>query len=155
MYCQYCHAPLDPELNELHDGFCSAAHRELHTEVLRRRDSLSLESSRPGLAGANKTEDFSDGCPICGTTIPLLAKLRGARFCSSDHEEQYQRRGEAQILERLNWHALGGAGSGAMLSGRKPKLRRPPSRQSAVEPPVHTIPMPERPAQWIGSARCV
>jgi len=152
MYCQYCHAPLDPDLNELYSGFCSAAHRELHTEVLKRRESLSLESSRPGLAGANKTEDFSDGCPVCGTTIPLLAKLRGARFCSSEHEERYQKRGEAQILERLNWHALGGAGSGAMLSGRKPKLRRPPARPPAVEPPAPTIPMPERPAQWTGSA---
>jgi hypothetical protein len=152
MYCQYCHAALDPELNELYGGFCSAAHRELHTEVLRRRDSLSLESPRPTPTGANKTEDFSDGCPICGTTIPLLAKLRGARFCSSEHEEQYQRRGEAQILERLNWHAQGGAGSGPMISGRKPKLRRPPSRQMAVELSAPRIPMPERPVQWTASA---
>lgn len=148
MYCQYCHEPLDPEQNELHGGFCSVAHRELHAVVLRRRDSLSVESSRPAAPAANKTQDFADGCPICGASIPLLAKLRGARFCSSDHEEQYQRRGEAQILERLNWHAQGGAGSGAMISGRKPKLRRPPTRQAAMDSPAPGVPMPERPVQW-------
>ncbi len=147
MYCQYCHALLAPNSDELHAGFCSAEHRDLHADVLKRRDALTLEPQQALQPGQDLELDFPDGCPICGASIPLLAKLRGARFCSSEHEAEHKRRAEKQIMERLNWHAQGGAGSGAMQSGRKPRLRRPTAADE-TDTPVPPTPLPARTVEW-------
>lgn len=146
MYCPYCHALLTPELSALHAGYCCDEHRELQAEVLKRRQTLAVETAKAKPKELKKVLDFPEGCPVCGKSIPLMAKLRGSRFCSPEHEEEHKQVAEAEISERLTRHAEGGAGSGAMGTGRRTKLRRPHPSNGSVTPPL--IPLPKRSAEW-------
>lgn len=94
--CRYCQEVFPEELLRHYGGFCCREHAELSgwTE--------EDEARRKRAEGV---------CLWCGQPLPLLAKLKGDRFCSPAHEQQHYRQQAEGILERVKRYRRQGGGS--------------------------------------------
>lgn len=94
--CRYCQGVFPEEVLRLHGGFCSPGHAE----------AFQSGGEDPGAQG------HGEGCcQWCGTPLPLLARLKGDRFCSKWHEQQHYRRQAESILDRVRRYRRQGGGS--------------------------------------------
>jgi len=71
-------------------------------------------------------------CRWCGQPLPLLARLKGDRFCSGLHERQYHRRQAELLLERVKKYRRQGGGSKLRSESTKITVR-PPRQARAAE----------------------
>jgi len=124
--------------------FCTREHRELY-RLLHDREpepapvkvrSVSTLGGNDNSSGplpprsSSRAHDgakpFADGnCQFCGKTLPIFARLRGVRFCSSDHEANFHQRQTQETLERL------AAGQRKQVSPGSVRIRQRAKPQSA------------------------
>lgn len=83
--------------------------------------------------GENRRRESSGQCRWCGQPLPLLARLRGARFCSDWHERQYRRQQSEQFLERVKKYRRVGGGSRLRSESAKVIIRPSPSNRGKEE----------------------
>lgn len=84
--------------------------------------------------GGSRRRESSGQCRWCGQPLPLLARLRGARFCSEWHERQYRRQQSEQFLERVKKYRRVGGGSRLRSESAKVIIRPSPSGRGKREP---------------------
>jgi hypothetical protein len=130
--CRYCQEVFPEELLRRHGGFCCAEHAGAYQEAE---------------AGEDQKKRAEGGCLWCGASLPLLARLKGERFCSAAHEQQYYRRQAEGILERVKRYRRQGGGSRMRSESAKVTIR--PSKQRASEPaPQDQLPAPRLDLRW-------
>lgn len=94
--CRYCQGNFPEEVLRLHGGFCSPEHAE----------AFQAGGDRPEAEGRKEGR-----CQWCGQPLPLLARLKGDRFCSEWHEQQHYRRQAESFLDRVRRYRRQGGGS--------------------------------------------
>lgn len=146
--CLHCHATLPADSVRQGMPFCSREHRELYRLLhdrepepapVRVRSISSLTGGdspsaplppRATTRNPEASKPFADGnCQFCGKTLPIFARLRGVRFCSSDHETNFHQRQTQETLERL------AAGQRKQVNPGSVRIRqrtKPPQAQPTV-----------------------
>jgi hypothetical protein len=126
--------------------FCTREHRELYRLLHDRepdhapvkvRSVSTLGGNDQATAGlgprsASRSQDplkpFADGnCQFCGKALPIFARLRGARFCSSDHEANFHQRQTQETLERLAAGQRKQVSPGSVRIRQRTKPQAPPT----------------------------
>lgn len=110
--CRYCQEEFPESLLCQHGGFCCQEHVESFGE-----------------AGQRKLSE--GGCLWCGESVPLLARLRGERFCSPAHEQNHYRQQAEGILERVRRYRRQGGGSRLRSESAKVIIR--PRKENGEE----------------------
>lgn len=111
--CLYCQEVFPDDVLRLYAGYCCPEHAEAHGEEV---------SASPGRRREEGT------CLWCGAALPLLARLKGDRFCSAEHEQQHYRKQAESILERVRRYQRRGGGSRLRSETAKVTIRPPQSR---------------------------
>lgn len=94
--CRYCQGHFPEEVLRLHGGFCSPEHAEAFQAG---GESAGAQGRKEGC------------CQWCGQPLPLLARLKGERFCSEWHEQEHYRRQAESFLDRVRRYRRQGGGS--------------------------------------------
>lgn len=84
-----------------------------------------------------RQKESSSHCRWCGQALPLLARLKGDRFCSDWHERQYRRQQAELFLERVKKYRRMGGGS--RLRSESAKIIIRPSQGSRNCEPPHAV----------------
>lgn len=129
-----------------HGGFCSPGHAEqfrAHQSEDRLRRPQEVESG----AGARPASE-EGACQWCGAPLPLLMRLRGARFCSAAHEEAFTRRQAENFLERVKRYRRQGGGSRLRSETTKITIRPGTSKQTG-KIPRDPLPQPRSGNHWV------
>jgi len=129
--CRYCQEVFPEELLRRHGGFCCAEH------------AAAYEAG----AGGDQKKRAEGGCLWCGASLPLLTRLKGERFCSAEHEQQYYRRQAEGILERVKRYRRQGGGSRMRSESVKVTIR-PSKYRDAGPAPQDELPVPRFEVLW-------
>lgn len=118
----------------MHGGFCCQEHAEAHEE----------ESG-----DASRRKRAEGACLWCGEPLPLLARLKGERFCSPAHEQQHYRQQAEGILDRVRRYQRRGGGSRLRSETAKVTIR---PRKNEADGGVwnEEWPLPRREEGWRG-----
>jgi len=118
--CMYCDAPLSEKQAVQGFEFCNLEHEEAYYVLRRlgvapkmwRREEKSLQPVATKPSRALKAPANEPGaCRHCGQPLPLISRLRRGQFCSSDHEQEFEKKQSDRFIDRVRGFAGGGAGS--------------------------------------------
>lgn len=98
-----------------------------------------LQDPPPGDAATGMTEphrkDSGAHCRWCGEPLPLLARLKGMRYCSEWHERQHRRQQAELFLDRVKKYRRVGGGSRLRSESTKIIIRPGRFRNGVTAPP--------------------
>ena len=95
-----------------------------------------------------RAADARGACLWCGQPLPLLARLRGDKFCSGLHERQHRRQQAELFLERVKKYRRQGGGSklrseSTKITIRPPKQTGNPQAQPSTSEGLRRSSLPE------------
>ncbi|GEM_PF-6454837 len=151
--CKYCEAPLSAHQTVQGFEFCCLEHEDAHyvlkrlgVEPKRRRredESVPTESEPSMRDGPS---DSRWACAHCGRPLPLVSRLKRIKFCTPEHEIEYEKRQAERVLERIKGFVRPGkphsiASTKVLLRKRPDSLKSGFATESRVAPEQEWAPV--------------